>query len=168
MKQILTLSLTIGITISNLYCQTNNNINYSTMSNNPDSFKIVIINKYFGRNKHITTITNDSLIIERSVNNSKKYIKETRRITDAERNNIASFLKKFPIDDFKTGYYNKGVKDGTQMTFSIKINTKQKNIGIANYYIKELGELVVVIEKLLPEKYYIWYSIEVCPEEINK
>ena len=168
MKQLLTLGLILVTTFNNLYCQTNYNSNNSSMSNKSDSFKIVIINKYFGRNKHITTITNDSLLIERNVNNSNKYIKETRKITEEEKTEIALFLENFPIADFKSGYYNKGVKDGKQLTFSISINTMQQNIDIANYYIKELGQLVAVIEKLLPEEYYIWYSKEVCPEEIDK
>lgn len=168
MKQLLTLGIIIVTVTSNLYCQTNYNSNNSSMSNKSDSFKIVIINKYFGRNKHITTITVDNLIIERNVNNSKKYIKKTRKINEEEKNNIAAFLDNFPITDFKTGYYNKGVKDGIQMTFSIKIDTIRQHIDIANYYIKELGQLVAVIEELLPEEYYINYSKEVCPTEIEK
>jgi len=133
-----------------------------------ENFEIIITVKRFGRKFHIVTVNQDSIIVERNVNIQKNYSKERRLFTNEEKTNYISFLEKFPIDDFKEYYYNKMVKDGTQLNFSIKINAKHKEIGLANYYIKELGELVAETNKLIPKEYMIGYSKENCPTEIEK
>ncbi len=132
------------------------------------SFEIIIVNKYFGRDKNITTVNQDSIIIEQNVNVGKNYLKESHLVSEEQKSELLNFLQDFPINDFKEAYYNKNVKDGTQLVFSIKINSKEIDIELANYYIKELGELVVIIDKILPKDYSIYYSKESCPTEIKR
>ncbi|MCF6365698.1 MAG: hypothetical protein L3J35_05790 [Bacteroidales bacterium] len=153
----------------NLYSQISEDTKTDlSVSEKVENFEIIITVRHFGRKFHIVTVNQDSIIVERNVNNKKKYFRESRLFMNEEKTNYTSFLEQFPIEEFKESYYNKNVKDGTQLNFSIKINSKLKEIGIANYYIKELGELVFETNKLIHEKYMIWYSKENCPTEIEK
>lgn len=131
-------------------------------------FKIEIIKYYFGRENIYITITPDEIICETAKKlNRKNYSIFKREMTEGEKADLINFLADFPINDLKDNYYNKGVKDGTQLGFIIKIDDIEKNINVANYYIVELGELVDEVIKLLPED-HINYNRETVPEVIGK
>ena len=131
-------------------------------------FKIEIIKYYFGRENIRIIVTHEQLMSESSiVLNQKDYTLINRVITHEESSGIKEFLSGFPLDEFKENYYYKGVKDGTQLGFIIKIDDIEKNINVANYYIVELGELVDEVIKLLPED-HINYNRETVPEVIAK
>ncbi len=115
-------------------------------------FRIEVITHYFGRKNNHITVTSDKLKLETSVAlNKKNYSISERPLKENERNTLMTFLSDFPLESFKEEYYNKGVKDGTHVLFTIKINGIEKNIYVANYYIRELGDLAAVIAKLMPE-----------------
>lgn len=119
---------------------------------NIGDFSIKITRFYFGRENIRLTVTENELISESSIAvNKKNYSLTRRKITGPERKSLKKFLSGFPLKEFKESYYNKGVKDGMQLQFEIRINETEKNIYVANYYIEELGELVAEIAKLLPK-----------------
>ncbi len=133
-----------------------------------EKFKIEIIKYYFGRENIYITITPDEIICETAKKlNRKNYTIFKREMTEGEKADLIKFLADFPINDLKENYYYKGVKDGTQLGFIIKIDNIEKNINVANYYIIELGELVDEVIKLLPED-HINYNRETVPEVIAK
>ena len=130
----------------------------NTMEKNIKDFKIEIIKYYFGRENIHFTIPPEKLIYETYITmNRQDHSLIKREITDKERGGFLEFLSVFPLTDLKENYYNKGVKDGTQIRFVIRIGEMEKNIFVANYYIKELGDLVAEVVKLLPED-HINYS----------
>ncbi|MEN8153887.1 MAG: hypothetical protein ABFR75_07670 [Acidobacteriota bacterium] len=115
-------------------------------------FSIKITRFYFGRENIRLTVTENELISESSIAvNKKNYSLTRRKLTGPERKSLKKFLSGFPLEEFKESYYNKGVKDGMQLRFEIRINETEKKIYVANYYIEELGELAAEIAKLLPE-----------------
>jgi hypothetical protein len=113
-------------------------------------YEITIVTKYFGRPNNRIIVTGDSLSYEKKVHmgNSEKKV---RLLTKEEKESMERFLKDFPIDELEESYYTDMVKDGTQMTFAIKINDKIKETFIGNVYQENLGELVALIVPMLPE-----------------
>lgn len=131
-------------------------------------FKIEIIRYYFGRENVRIVVTHEQLMCESSlVLNQKDYTLVKRILTQEESSGLKEILSVFPLGEFKENYYNKGVKDGMQLRFIIKIDNVEKNISVANYYIKELGNLVSEIMKLFPED-HINYSRESVSTVIEK
>ncbi|MEN8223675.1 MAG: hypothetical protein ABFR36_10545 [Acidobacteriota bacterium] len=139
-----------------------------TMNNGDMSFKVEIIRYYFGRENIRVVVTPERLIYETAISlNKKDYTLETRVLTEEESSGLKEFLSEFPLDEFKESYYNKGVKDGMQIRFTININGIEKNIYVANYYIKELAELVSEVVKLCPED-HLCYNSDSVSEVIEK
>jgi len=113
-------------------------------------FKVEIIRYYFGRENIRVVVTHEQLMCETALSlNKKDYTLVKRILTSEEISDLKDFLSEFPLDKFRESYYNKGVKDGMQISFTININGIEKNIYVANYYIKELGGLVSEVTKLL-------------------
>jgi len=132
--------------------------NYFFKIENTITYSIEITNYYFGRVHHKTTVTQDSIICEKFIAVSKQNHSITKRaLTDEEKINLENFLSNFPLSEFKNTYYNKDVKDGTKINFDIEINNEKKEIYVSNYYIKELGNLIAEIIKLIDDN-YIYYN----------
>ncbi len=135
---------------------------------NIKNFKVEIIRYYFGRENVRIVVTHEQLMCESAlVLNKKDYTLVKRVLTDEESSGMKEFLSEFPLDEFKESYYNKGVKDGMQIGFTININGIEKDIYVANYYIKELGELVSKVVKLLSED-HLDYNSDYNTEIIEK
>ena len=131
-----------------LYCQ----VEKKTMGSSVKNFKVEIIRYYFGRENIRVVVTHEQVMCETALSlNQKDYTLVKRILTDEESSDLKEFLSGFPLDEFKETYYNKGVKDGMQIGFTISLNGVEKNIYVANYYIKELGGLVAEVTKLLSE-----------------
>ncbi len=132
------------------------------------TFTIEIFNYYFGRMMHKTRITPEYVCSEQNILVKRSaYSKHQRALTPEERRSWTEFLSGFPLHRFKDGYVNQGVKDGKQMRFIIHINDEVKEIYVANYYIRELGDMVSRAVTLLPED-YIKYNRGTVRTEINK
>lgn len=139
-----------------------------TMKNEIKEFKIEIIRYYFGRENIRIVVTNEQLMCETALSlNRKDYILDKRVLTDEESAGMKEFLTGFPLKEFKESYYNKGVKDGMQIRFIINLDGIEKNIYIANYYIKELGGLASVITNLLSED-HLNYNPKTVQNQIRK
>ena len=118
------------------------------------TFIIEIFNYYFGRVMHKTCITPEYVCSEQHIQVKRHlYSKHRRALTVEESRSWTEFLSDFPLHMLKDGYVNQGVKDGKQMRFIMHINNEVKDVYVANYYIRELGEMVNQAVKLLPEDY---------------
>ncbi len=124
-------------------------------------YMIVIANHYFGRKQHITTVTQDSLLVIHD-NFNGKITSEKRQLTEKEKIVLCEFLSKFPLEKLKANYINEAVEDGTVIDFSITINNQHKDIYVANIYQNELGSLVDLVVNLL-EQDYIGYNLSSVP-----
>jgi len=134
-----------------------------------ENFEISITSKYFGRKDKIITINNYKVVYEKNkAINIKQYSKGEAEINNEIKQQIIDFLTENPIESFKTSYSNPEVKDGTVIGFTLKVNNNKKDIFVANYYIKELGELIKIINKLVPNDYLISYRQDCCKETIIK
>ena len=132
------------------------------------TFSIEIFNYYFGRMKHKTYITPEYVCSEQNILVKRSaYAKHRRVLAPEELRSWTEFLSDFPLHSFKDEYVNQGVKDGKQMRFIIHINDEVKDVYVANYYIKELGDMVSRAVTLLPED-YIQYNLGTVKTEINK
>ena len=117
---------------------------------------------------HKTHITPEYVCSERNIRvNRSDYTKHRRALALEERRNWVEFVSNFPLHSFKDRYVNQGVKDGKQMRFVIRINDEVKDINVANYYIRELGEMVSLVVKSLPGD-YIEYNLGTVRTEIEK
>lgn len=137
------------------------NVNAQSMNEISD-YKINIINYYMGRIDHRTIITTDSISYENSVHRGNSKIHK-RKLTDSEQKELKSFLNSFPVNNLEKGYVNNNVKDGTQMKFIIKINNYEKEIFVANVYQENLGELVSLIVKMLPNDFIQYNKQNIYP-----
>ena len=97
-----------------------------------------------------------------------KHSKDSARISDDLKQKIIEFFTENSVESFKESYYNKNVKDGTVVSFVLKVNDTKKEIFVSNYYIKEFGELVKIINKNIPPDYKISYTENCCNETIEK
>ncbi len=132
------------------------------------TFSIEIFNYHFGRLRHKTRITPEYVCSEQHILvNRSAYTKHQRALTSEELQSWTDFLSGFPLHSFKDAYVNEGVKDGKQMRFIIHIDDEIKDINVANYYIRELGDMVSRAVKLLPED-YIKYNPRAVRTEIEK
>lgn len=57
-------------------------------------------------------------------------------------------------------YYNECIKDGLQITLTIKKDNTQKSIHVSNYYQEDIGKIIYLINSIVPSKYKIWYNKE--------
>jgi len=162
MKKAVIISTIMCIFIFDIFSQT------KAEMTKPDNFEISVTSKYFGRKDKMISINTDRIIYEKNIAVGKQnYSKGETEITEELKREIISFLTLNPVESFKTSYSNSGVKDGTVLSFTFKVNDTEKNIFVANYYIKELGELVKIINQSIPEEYFISYGQDCCTE-INK
>ena len=132
------------------------------------TFTIEIFNYYFGRMMHKTRITPEYVYSEQKILvNRSSYTKHRRVLTSEELQSWIEFLSDFPLHSLKDEYVNQGGKDGKQMRVIIQIDDEVKNVYVANYYIRELGEMVRRAAKLLPED-CIKYNLGTVRTEIEK
>lgn len=118
------------------------------------TFRIDIFNYSFGRVMHKTRITPEYVCSEQNIRGKRRaYAKHQRALTSEELRSWTEFLAGFPLRRLKDAYINQGVKDGKQMRFIIHINDEVKDIDVANYYIRELGDIVSRAVALLPDDY---------------
>lgn len=143
-----------------------NGKNGNVLSDKEITFRVVITNFYFGHPQYVTTVTSDSLISAKDDFNGKHSL-TSRKLSGDESAKIISFMKNFSLDSLKDKYVNPGVEDGTQMGFTIKINSVEKNIYVANVFQRNLGELTKIVSGFLPED-YIMYNEKAVPFEENK
>jgi len=64
------------------------------------------------------------------------------------------------LHSLKEYYSNDCVEDGSQVTVSFKINGKAKSVHLSNFYQEDVGEIIYLINSLVPNKYKIWYDKE--------
>lgn len=108
------------------------------------SIYVEIQESTFGSDYQKTVLTQDSLIIY-TLNSKDKYDTENKVLSKKQRNDVQSYMAKFPLQSLKKSYYDPGVKDGYQMTFIIKYNSIEKEIYISNFVQNDLADLVKLI-----------------------
>lgn len=162
MKKILNISIIIYIFVLPVKSQTKRDMAIN-------NFEISITSYYFGRKDKIININVDKVFYEKNkAVNIKQYAKGETRINKETKHKIINFLTENHIESFKSSYSNPKVKDGTVISFSLKVNNVVKEIFVANYYINELGELVKIINNSVPNGYLISYKKNCCRETIAK
>ncbi len=128
-----------------------------------DNFEIIITSRYFGRKDKIITVNSDKVTFEKNVAvRMQNYSKGDSAVSPDLKQEIITFFTENLLEDFKDSYYNKKVKDGIVISFVLKFNNKKKKISVSNYYIKELGELVQILNENVPEDYEIYYESNCC------
>lgn len=81
-------------------------------------------------------------------------------LSDEEKNKARSLIEKFSIDSLQTHYENPCVQDGDNKTLLVKIGEKQKQIHVSNYYQKDVGELVELLNSIILKRFEINYDKE--------
>ena len=71
-----------------------------------------------------------------------------------------SQIIKVNLDQLKYGYLNPCVANGSQFYLSITKNGKWKKVYLGNYYQQEVGNLLFLVNMIVPEKYRVWYDKE--------
>lgn len=69
-------------------------------------------------------------------------------------------LSNMNLDSLQDGYFNRCIEDGSQVTVNLCKDNKNKTIHLSNYYRAEIGIVIELINRLIPEKYKIWYDKE--------
>ncbi|MFB6306608.1 MAG: hypothetical protein ABEH43_06415 [Flavobacteriales bacterium] len=139
--------------IGNSYCQDKNNENsYST----PYKLKIFDQN-YAGAYtiQYIITSKNIKIIFKSGLKGDKD---STLYFNDINPNKKFKNLSYLNIDSLNSEYRNPCILDGSQITVFIKKGNKSKSIHLSNYYQKDIGTTINMINDLIPEKYSIQYD----------
>lgn len=77
-----------------------------------------------------------------------------------EPNESLKALSELSIDSLQKYYSNPCIDDGSQITVELKKENKSKTVHLSNYYHNKIGLVIEQINKLVPEKYKIWYDKE--------
>lgn len=67
-------------------------------------------------------------------------------------------LSTFDFSSLSDEYKNSCVDDGSQILVSYTKDNKTKDIHLSNYYQKDVGFAVGVVNEIVPEKYEIYYD----------
>jgi len=118
-------------------------------------FEISITPSAFG-DKHYTLILIPKKLTKKygEIYDKSPYAK---KLSKKELTKINDFLEKFPLNELKQNY-STPVKDGIQYLFSIRIGEKSKEIRVSNAYQQDLGELVNLINTLMPKEHHIHFE----------
>jgi hypothetical protein len=69
-------------------------------------------------------------------------------------------LSPVELDSLQEYYRNPCIDDGSQLAIHFQKGTKAKQVHLSNYYQKDIGIAIDLINTVLPEKYRIWYQKE--------
>jgi hypothetical protein len=83
-----------------------------------------------------------------------------KSLSNDEKNKTGSFIEGFSMDSLQTNYVNRCIQDGNQKTLLVKIGDKQKQIHVSNYYRKDVGELIELLNSNIPKEFEINYDKE--------
>jgi hypothetical protein len=119
-----------------------------------DHFEVIIIKSHAGFTQFNVRANQDSLII--TAESGEKRTLVSRELTSLEKGELSAFLGKLNLKNFKPKY--KGTEGGgsDSMTFDITIEKEHSTIHTSNFYVKELGVLVKLINGWLPEDAIIY------------
>ncbi len=67
-------------------------------------------------------------------------------------------ISELDLNPLKGSYSNPCVEDGSQITVIIRKDGKQKEIRLGNYFQQDIGNLIFLVNMLVPEKYRVWYD----------
>jgi hypothetical protein len=118
-------------------------------TNETIDFSVTVYNYYFGRPDNITILTTDSITQEWNKTRGESMFYK-HKLDEKEKRKVTKFIREFPLSELKEQYVNKAVEDGINLSFEIRINTIKKTIFVSNMYNDDLGELVELINSLLP------------------
>jgi hypothetical protein len=69
-------------------------------------------------------------------------------------------ISKVNFDNLKYSYMNPCVENKSEFSVNITKNGKSKRVFLGNYYQQDVGNFVTLVNKLVPEKYRVWYDKE--------
>ena len=78
--------------------------------------------------------------------------------TDLPPNETLKMLADLNLDSLKESYDNPCIEDGSQISVDFQKENKTKQIHLSNYYQKDIGLAIELINGLTPEKHRIWYD----------
>jgi hypothetical protein len=78
--------------------------------------------------------------------------------TDLQVNETLRTLANLDLDNLKGHYNNPCIDDGSQISVDFKKDNKTKAVYLSNYYQKDIGIAIELINGLTPKKYKIWYD----------
>ena len=67
-------------------------------------------------------------------------------------------ISKVNFDQLKYSYLNPCVANGSQISVCISKNEKNKRVYLGNYYQRDVGKFLSLVNMLVPEKYRVWYD----------
>ena len=138
----------------------------SNIANMPKSdksiepFLIEVINSDYSRAHSISLVlTNKSLkiIFRGGLEGEKDSILLTKNILPSD---TLKKISEINLDDLKAYYSNDCIQDGSQITIKFHKSGKMKTIHLSNYYQTDIGEIIYLVNALVPTKYKIWYDKE--------
>ena len=83
-----------------------------------------------------------------------------KSLSNEGKKQTGSFIERFSMDSLQTNYVNPCIQDGNQKTLFVKIGDKQKQIHISNYYRKDVGELIELLNSNVPKEFETNYDKE--------
>ena len=102
------------------------------------------------------SITNDSLLLYflDGLENGKDTLLLSKVLSDNQRDSICNYLSQIKLDTFKLKYINPFVEDGDQKEIKFKYGSIDKKIAISNVYIKSIGDLYEIINRVIGDENY--------------
>ncbi|MDB5210291.1 MAG: hypothetical protein JWQ30_1118, partial [Sediminibacterium sp.] len=134
--------------------------NNSSFQNNSKPFEISISTKTLVvEGCTLTIVTNNQLSVFQ-----KSYVPGTRDsllfVRDLSPSDTIQRIEKIRLDKLEKEYANPCIDDGLEITVTSKKGYSTKSVTLANYYQGEVGNLIQLVNSLLPTKYKIWYDKE--------
>jgi hypothetical protein len=112
------------------------------------------------------SISEDSLLIKEgpydfiylAKNYSKDSVYYKRALTQNEKKLLVIIEQGLEFDTLKTSYTNFCIMDGLILSFSFESSKFSKDVTVSNCYNESIANVVEFINKLVPNKYQIWYD----------
>ena len=156
MKKLLTISIAIGL--GSCAAKQDSNDTFVQVQINPFEIKVTDSNYSMAYGLEYVLTEKDLKIIFKSGLEGEKY--SLVYSSGLEANESLKALSELSIDSLQEYYSNPCIDDGSQITVELKKENKSKAIHLSNYYHKDIGLAIGLINELAPEKYRIWYDKE--------
>ncbi len=165
--------LTILLVIALGYCVAKQSRNIKPESSHLEPFKIIVTNYDYSMAyglEYLLTEKNFKITLKGELEGETDSLIYSIKLrsNEALKTETLKTLSGINLNTLEDYYTNPCISDGSQISVELKKENTEKIVHLSNYYYKEVGLVIELINDLPPKKYKIWYNKDRLVEDQNK